>query len=227
MKKNKMNKFLSFIFILCVVTATDASEYIANVYPDSNQVEVVTTTSFDTVLVTITNISQNSITDFHLTSFDNDSLFVVELLVDGAIVTDFVQESSFGSIYPSQYDCRIAVTNFSQSVTMKIVSANVELMHMTMVGKQPFSFFGVVEPVLANCCVGVRGNVDGDITEQVDISDLVYLVDFMFTEGPSPTCLDEANIDGDIGNGIDISDLVMLVDFMFTQENTSVMLNCP
>ena len=48
----------------------------------------------------------------------------------------------------------------------------------------------------------------------VDISDLVYLVDFMFSGGAAPICLLEANVDG-LGD-LDISDLVYLVDYMFT-----------
>ena len=74
-----------------------------------------------------------------------------------------------------------------------------------------------LEPIYSSggCCVGFRGNVDNDSLDVVDISDLVYLVDFMFTNGPSPNCSEEANVDGDVGNVIDISDLVYLVDFMF------------
>ena len=72
------------------------------------------------------------------------------------------------------------------------------------------------------CCIGERGNVDngeddGTLATSVDISDLVYLVDFIFTGGFAPVCLEEANIDGDSGENIDISDLVQLVDFMFNE----------
>ena len=70
----------------------------------------------------------------------------------------------------------------------------------------------------ATCCVGpMRGNVDDDAGDVIDISDLVYLVDYMFTGGPAPTCWSEANVDG-VGNddALDISDLVYLVDYMFT-----------
>ena len=66
------------------------------------------------------------------------------------------------------------------------------------------------------CCIGIRGNVDSDVLENIDISDLVYLVDYMFTAGPVPACLEEANIDADTSGNIDISDLVYLVDYMFT-----------
>ena len=65
------------------------------------------------------------------------------------------------------------------------------------------------------CCVA-RGNVDDDAEDNVDISDLVYLVDYMFTGGPPPSCPEAGNVDGDIAGTIDISDLVYLVDYMFT-----------
>ncbi|MCK4460192.1 MAG: hypothetical protein KAW46_00220 [candidate division Zixibacteria bacterium] len=69
------------------------------------------------------------------------------------------------------------------------------------------------------CCMGaIRGNVDMDPGDAIDISDLVFLVDYMFTGGPAPTCWPEANVDGigpDDASGIDISDLVYLVDYMF------------
>lgn len=74
------------------------------------------------------------------------------------------------------------------------------------------------------CCIPpMRGNVDYDSGDAIDISDLVYLVDYMFTGGPAPTCWAETNIDGsgpigieDGSADIDISDLVYLVDYMFT-----------
>jgi hypothetical protein len=68
------------------------------------------------------------------------------------------------------------------------------------------------------CCLGpMRGNVNNLPGDVIDISDLVYLVDYMFTGGPAPTCGAEANVNG-LGpdDGLDISDLVYLVDYMFT-----------
>ncbi len=70
--------------------------------------------------------------------------------------------------------------------------------------------------VQVGCCVSVRGNVDGDFGDNTDISDLVFLVDFIFTGGPGPICLYEGNVEGDAGENIDISDLVYIVDFIFT-----------
>ncbi len=65
------------------------------------------------------------------------------------------------------------------------------------------------------CCNGIRGNVDGDSEELVDISDLVFLVDYMFNSGPGCECHDESDINGDGSDPVDVADLVHLVDYMF------------
>ena len=64
------------------------------------------------------------------------------------------------------------------------------------------------------CPLGICGDIDGSGSEMVDISDLVYLVDYMFVGGPEPDPLWVADIDDCMGV-IDISDLVYMVDFMF------------
>lgn len=58
----------------------------------------------------------------------------------------------------------------------------------------------------------IPGDIDLSFTE-VNIADLVYLVDYMFTEGPAPPVLNIADVDASCQ--IDIGDLVFLVDFMF------------
>ncbi len=69
---------------------------------------------------------------------------------------------------------------------------------------------------VGGCCLGIRGNFDDDPLDQIDISDLVGLVAFMFQSGAAPVCEEEANIDGSTGVPlIDIADLVLLVDYMF------------
>ena len=65
-----------------------------------------------------------------------------------------------------------------------------------------------------SCCVGITGNIDGDPSESIDIIDLIYLVDYMFSSGPPPPCLAETDVDGNATNA-DIADLVYLVTYMF------------
>jgi hypothetical protein len=67
------------------------------------------------------------------------------------------------------------------------------------------------------CCCLHRGDIDhrGGATP-VDISDLVWLVDYMFSGGLTPGCPMESDVDGNSGSTVNISDLVYLVDFMFS-----------
>jgi len=66
-----------------------------------------------------------------------------------------------------------------------------------------------------SCCVGIRGNVDGDPGNQVNVADLTYLVDYLFRGGPPPPCTEEGNVDGDPGEQINVADLTYLVDYLF------------
>jgi hypothetical protein len=81
----------------------------------------------------------------------------------------------------------------------------------------------ISEPFVSCCIPPIRGNVDYDPGDVIDISDLVYAVDYMFNSEPPPVCWEEANVDGS-GDGppdgpqdIDIADLVHLVDYMFNE----------
>lgn len=63
------------------------------------------------------------------------------------------------------------------------------------------------------CCLGVRGNIDNDSLDYIEITDLVYLVDYQFRSGPAPACFEESDLV--IDGLIDISDLVFMVDYQF------------
>ncbi|GEM_PF-1484682 len=58
---------------------------------------------------------------------------------------------------------------------------------------------------------GVCGDVTGD--GMVDIADLVYLIDYIFQQGPEPISLVDADMDG--CEGVDIADLGYLIAFLF------------
>jgi len=65
-----------------------------------------------------------------------------------------------------------------------------------------------------NCCIE-RGDVnyDGGLP---DISDLVFLIAYMFGGGPEPPCMLNSDINGDGEELPNISDLVYLIAYMFT-----------
>ena len=59
-----------------------------------------------------------------------------------------------------------------------------------------------VECGLISCCEGVRGDMNS--SGAIDVSDLTYLVDYLFSGGPPPPCDEEADING--SGAIDVSD---------------------
>ncbi len=78
------------------------------------------------------------------------------------------------------------------------------------------------------CCQS-RGDINHDGQEQPDIADLIYMVTYMFQEGPEPPCDEprspecpehyfaETDVNGDGSCSPDIADLIYLVTYMFQE----------
>ena len=68
------------------------------------------------------------------------------------------------------------------------------------------------------CCY-IRGNVDDLIGPgtPIDVSDLTFLVAYLFKGGPGPPCTEQGNVDAILGLGgpTDVNDLTYLVAFFF------------
>ncbi len=74
------------------------------------------------------------------------------------------------------------------------------------------------------CCCTDRGNVDNVVNQSgypSDISDLSFLVEYLFGGGETPPCPEQANVDGVIGpsGAIDVSDMSYLIAFLFNGGN--------
>ncbi len=74
----------------------------------------------------------------------------------------------------------------------------------------------------SSCCEGTLGDIDETFSGSMDIGDLVYIVAFMFLEGPPPACLAEVDFNAD--GEIDISDLILIVSYMF---GGTILPDCP
>ncbi|KAA3633580.1 MAG: PKD domain-containing protein [Calditrichaeota bacterium] len=79
---------------------------------------------------------------------------------------------------------------------------------------------------IASCCIGIRGNVDNDPSDQINIADLVYFVDYSFgsPSGPVPACFEEADVDS--STTLDIGDIVYLVNYSFGSPSGPAPLSC-
>jgi hypothetical protein len=65
------------------------------------------------------------------------------------------------------------------------------------------------------CGQDLSGNVDCDLTDNVDISDLTALIDYLYISYTPLCCHSESNTDGDEYGSIDISDLTALIDHLY------------
>ena len=54
---------------------------------------------------------------------------------------------------------------------------------------------------------------DANASGAIDIADPVYLLDYLFSQGPTPTCLDSGDLQDN--GAIDVSDPIYLIDYLF------------
>lgn len=64
-----------------------------------------------------------------------------------------------------------------------------------------------------SCCIGMRGNADYDAFDAVNISDVTFLVAYLFSNGAPPPCFEEADVNGD--GSINIQDITDLIGYLF------------
>ena len=82
---------------------------------------------------------------------------------------------------------------------------------LSYIAQDAMAFFDeYVKDYEDGCCINPG---DADHSGSVDISDLVYCVDYMFGGGPGPICVEEFDNDGNCV--LDISDLTYFVDYLF------------
>lgn len=69
----------------------------------------------------------------------------------------------------------------------------------------------IISVVYTSSCCDLRGDINNSLA--VDISDLTYLVNYMFKSGPAISCEEKADLD--LSGSIDISDLTFIVNYFF------------
>ena len=70
-----------------------------------------------------------------------------------------------------------------------------------------------VGDLCSGCCIGIRGNVNGDPNDLCNVVDLTYYVTYLFNSGAPPPCDEEADVNAD-GNR-NVVDLTYIVKYLF------------
>ncbi|UCD64019.1 MAG: VCBS repeat-containing protein [Candidatus Zixiibacteriota bacterium] len=84
------------------------------------------------------------------------------------------------------------------------------MFHGSLLGYEPWVNSGLVT---WGCCEDIRGNVNGDSEEQIDVNDIIWFAEWLFSGGPESPCPPEADVNGD--EQTDVQDLIYLVDYVF------------
>ena len=132
---------------------------------------------------------------------------------DGYVtITDPVE--SYGTI-PSAGGAGYSPSAFSFDVSGDAPDGHVASMDLSIVASGGYATLLHFEIPIGISPMAVCGDIDGSGGELLDISDLIYLVDYMFNGGPPSPVMAAANVDGKGGDLLDIVDLMYVVNYMF------------
>jgi hypothetical protein len=144
----RINKITRYPLILVFAIAGLASSQLyaddGIVYPDSAHVMFARDVSFDTVLVTITNLSSDSVHSFFLTDYTNLPAQSLECRVDGIIRDDLLIEHESGNVYPSRNTICWVIGGFESTVRLKYYSLSYIGNEISFSAGHPYPIFGIM-----------------------------------------------------------------------------------
>jgi hypothetical protein len=144
----RINKITRYPLILAFAIAGLASlqSYADDgvVYPDSARVMFARDVSFDTVLVTITNLSSDSVHSFFLTDYTDSPAQSLECRVDGTIRDDLFIEHEAGNVYPGRNTICWVIDGFESTVRLKYYSVSYTSDEVSFSAGHPYPIFGIM-----------------------------------------------------------------------------------
>jgi len=81
---------------------------------------------------------------------------------------------------------------------------------------QPYSLANYdlfLATICGGCCMGDRGNFDGDVEDELNVADLVAMANWAFRGGPPAPCYQEADLNSD--GVVNLWDLLFMVDYLY------------
>lgn len=97
-------------------------------------------------------------------------------------------------------------------VTGSTFSDDISMVNATQpVSRANYDIF--LATISGGCCLGDRGNFDGDVDDELNVADVVAMANWAYKGGPMAPCLDEADIDAD--GKVTLYDLLLLVYYFY------------
>lgn len=213
--RQKLKQIQFTLFILLFVVSGTFADFQSTLTPHTTSLAFEGTLTSDTAMFNITNVSGENVDNFFVTAHTDYEISYLEVFIDGTQQT-IQTESEFGTVYSNKITSHWIIPQFSSEAVFIFHTLNATNQEYTFCGSKSFPFFADVYSTATPCCNNIRGNINGDASDLIDIGDLVYFVDYSFgtPAGPAPVCFDEADVNAD--GGLDISDIVYLVNFMFS-----------
>jgi len=89
-----------------------------------------------------------------------------------------------------------------------------------------FTFLPLVRPSVADH-INIWNRGDANLSGSINLTDIVFLNNFLFSGGPPPLCLDAA--DADSSGSLNISDPIFLANYLFNggPQPSPFLVNCP
>lgn len=142
------------------------------------------------------------------TSTDNDPGDNVKYVVWYSLQESFLIHTESNPLIAPSY---VLPTPVELGVTYFWKVKGVDLGGAETWSSETFSFY---TPELLGCCVGVRGDINGD-GQDMNIVDLTCVIEYLFGSGwCEMPCAEETDVNGD-GAMADIVDLTFIVDYLF------------
>ncbi|UCE23351.1 MAG: SBBP repeat-containing protein [Candidatus Zixiibacteriota bacterium] len=145
--------------------------------------------------------------------------FVMDGASDALVVrlnttgTGIVYSTFLGGSSGEQGEAVAVDPNSNPCIVGSTYSADFPLANATQAIPGSTLYSNVFVSMLGGCCVGARGNFDGDPDDLLSILDIVYAMDWFFSGGDEPPCLDEADVDA--SGQVNIEDVVYLISYLF------------
>jgi len=135
------------VIILSAALNSQCFAEVGRVYPDTARVEFSWEQNQDTVIITVNNLSADSLTNFVISDHTDSAATFIECTIDGLNIETLPSEQSFGEIIPNKFTTRWLINDFYESMTLKYRCGSYRGFSLTFYAGHPYPIFGIASGI--------------------------------------------------------------------------------